>query len=82
MVFVDTARTRYRGMIMCHMVADSVDELHVMAEKLGLKRSWFQTDSSLLHYDICQAKRKLALQLGAQEIDRRSLVEMIRRHRG
>lgn len=26
----------------CHMMADTLDELHAMAVKIGLKRAWFQ----------------------------------------
>lgn len=80
-VYIDRGRNPYGRMRMCHMLADSLEELHNMADKLGLRREWFQGQASTPHYDICQAKRKLALQLGAQEIDRRQLVELIRRLR-
>ena len=29
----------------CHLVADTVDELHMFAQSIGLKRSWFQDGS-------------------------------------
>lgn len=79
-VYVDHGRIRYRGMRMCHMLADSLDELHAMADRLGLKREWFQPRSTP-HYDICQSKRALALQLGATAIDRRRTVALIRQWR-
>ena len=48
----------------CHMMADTEQELHAMARKLGLRRSWFQPVSSP-HYDLTKAKRTKALELGA-----------------
>lgn len=47
----------------CHMTADTLDELHAMADKLGLKRAWFQ-DHRVPHYDLTGTKRVAALQLG------------------
>ena len=79
-VYVDNQQNPYRGMKMCHMLADSTPELHAMADKLGLKRQWFQ-DNGTPHYDICQAKRKLAISFGAIEADRYKVVELIRSYR-
>jgi hypothetical protein len=77
-VYVDTMRARYGRMVMCHMLADSDDELHAMAERIGLSRRWHQkpgTPSS--HYDICLAKRALALEAGAVEITWREAGQMV-----
>lgn len=79
-VYVDNGRIPYRGMRMCHMLADSLEELHAMADRLGLKQTWFQSHSTP-HYDICQSKRALALRLGAIPADRRQVVTLIRRWR-
>jgi hypothetical protein len=68
-------------MKMCHMLADSLDELHAMADKIGIKRKWFQGDASTPHYDICQAKRDMAISLGAIVADRKKVVELIRAYR-
>lgn len=68
-VYVDNARIPFRGWLMCHMFADSLDELHAMAQRLGLKRSWFQRGSVLAHYDVCLTKRARALRLGAVAVD-------------
>lgn len=75
-VYVDSGRIPYGQMLMCHMMSDDLDELHAMADKLGLKRSWFQNKSTP-HYDICQAKRAKAIKLGAIEADRLKIVELI-----
>lgn len=51
-----------------HMQADSLDELHAFAARLGLKRSWFQTKPGRPdhdHYDLTRGKRARAIALGA-----------------
>jgi len=64
----------------CHMVADTVKELHTFARRLSLKRSWFQP-RSIPHYDLTPNKRAQALRLGAIAITDRRLVEIIHKHR-
>ena len=56
---------------MCHMIADTPDELHAMADKIGVARKWFQRMSSFPHYDIAQSKRALAVDNGAVELHTR-----------
>ena len=63
-----------------HMLADSVDELHAFATRLGMKRAWFQRGSTP-HYDLTASRHKLALELGAVRLDRRQLVALVRRLR-
>jgi hypothetical protein len=77
-VYVDKAQNHYGRMKMCHMLADSNSELHAMADKIGVRRKWFQ-NKNVPHYDICQQKRALAIQHGAIEVERRQLVEIIKR---
>ncbi len=68
-VYVDNMKANFGRMVMCHMVADSLDELHEMADKIGMKRKWFQPrDGVMAHYDISLSKRALAVQHGAKEI--------------
>lgn len=61
----------------CHMVADTEEELHAMAGKIGLKRSWFQNNPKELcpHYDLVGSKRILAVKYGAIELDRKQTIE-------
>lgn len=77
MVYVDEPVWPYGRMMMCHMMADSLEELHEMAEKLGV-RKWFQNKSAAPHYDICKSKRARAIELGAVEVNRKKTVEIIR----
>ena len=72
--YVGTPRSRFRW---CHMIADTADELHAMADRLGLRREWFQGD----HYDIVPAKRTQAIKLGALPTPRREFVAALRQFR-
>jgi len=80
-VYVDDMRAPYRRMVMCHMVADSLDELHAMADKIGVARRWFQDRDGMPHYDVCLAKRALAVRAGAIEIRYRELPALLRKLR-
>lgn len=62
----------------CHLSADTLDELHAFALRLGLKRAWFQDHVLLPHYDLVPSKRALAVTLGAIE---EGCVEGARRRR-
>ncbi len=66
----------------CHMYADSERELHLMAERLGLRREWFQDKDKLPHYDLVPAKRKLAVERGAVEHTREQMVQFLRARAG
>ena len=50
-------------MIMCHMTADSLEELHDAADKLGLRREWYQgpPETAHPHYDISLSRRRRAI---------------------
>lgn len=65
----------------CHMIADSIDELHIFAGKIGLRRSWFQ-NGRLPHYDLTVKRRIIALKRGAIPIDRRDFVARMRAAQG
>lgn len=80
-VYVDNARIPYGRMKMSHLVADTPAELHEMADRIGVARRWFQRHASTPHYDVCLAKRELAIELGALPVNRRRMVEVMRRIR-
>lgn len=52
----------------CHMTADTPEELHHMADRIGLKRAWFQDRPTGPHYDLRPSKRILAVEAGAVEV--------------
>lgn len=81
-VYVDDMRAQYGRMIMCHMLADTDDELHAMAANIGLARRWHQKPGTPhSHYDICLRNRAKAVALGAIEIDRLGVAQIIRTKR-
>jgi len=82
-VYVDNPRHRYGRMRMCHMLANTDAELHAMADVIGVARRWWQSPDATAgsHYDICLAKRQVALRLGAQPVTTRQLAAMNARRR-
>jgi hypothetical protein len=79
-VYVDEAVWPFGRMMMCHMVADSREELDAMADKIGVARKWIQyPDSNREHYDICKSKRAKAVRLGAIELSCTDLVQLVRK---
>lgn len=80
-VYIDQANIPYRSMIMCHMMADSLEELHQMADKIGVQRKWFQNKNSFPHYDVCLSKKALAIKSGAVEIDHRWLYKLLQEYK-
>lgn len=77
-VYVDQMLARYGRMVMCHMLADSREELNQMADRIGVARKWIQnTSTHREHYDICLAKRRMAVAAGAKEITTKELAVML-----
>lgn len=77
-VYVDKAIWSLGRMKMCHMISDSEDELHSMADKIGVARKHYQVNSRYRHYDVCKSKRELAVKFGAKEISSKELVKIAR----
>ena len=78
-VYVDESIHPFGRMTMCHMWADTLDELYRMVDTIGVQRKWLQRpaglglvgmDASWIHFDIAKAKRALAVKAGAVETDR------------
>lgn len=79
-VYVDDAVSLWRGQRWAHLMADTLDELHAFAQRLGVPRHSFQDRTSGAHYDIPAALREQALALGATPISRhvdRALVRAV-----
>lgn len=74
MVYVDNANLPFGRMRMCHMVADSHQELLEMADTIGVARRWIQNQGTRTeHFDICRSKRAKAIEAGAIEVDHRQM---------
>ncbi len=64
-----------------HLVADTDDELHEFAARMGMRRAWFQEKPGRphhSHYDIPERARPEALANGAVEVTWRQLGRMLR----
>jgi Protein of unknown function (DUF4031) len=68
---------QFRRMKMSHMIADTEEELLAFADRLGLKREWYQGN----HFDVSMSVRTKAISLGAKEIPLRELAAMVRKRR-
>lgn len=73
-VYVDNMRAPYGRLIMCHMIADTTEELLAMADTIGVDRKWLQAQGTWKeHFDISLSKRKLAVRAGAIQLTQRQL---------
>jgi hypothetical protein len=58
--------------VVTHMYADTPEELHAFAKKIGLKRIWCSDhthhNSRLLHYDLNHGRRLAAIKAGAIQV--------------
>jgi hypothetical protein len=81
-VYVDDMRADYGRMKMCHMIADTKEELLAMAGRIGLSMRWLQKEgTSHEHFDVCLSRRKLAVSAGAIEITQKELGRMLHARR-
>lgn len=86
-VYVDDVRHPFGRMIMCHLWADSLDELHAMAARIGVARRWFQDPVTMpkvswSHYDISLTMKARALAAGAVLTDKYGPSDHVARLRG
>lgn len=73
-VYVDNFSASFRGMIMCHMTADTRAELFAMVDRIGVDRKHLQNAGTPTeHFDISRSKRAEAVKAGAVEITTRTV---------
>ena len=77
-VYVDNMAVGFGRMVMCHMVADSTEELLAMVDTIGVDRKWIQdAGTHREHFDIAKSKRALAIEAGAIPITMRELSHIL-----
>jgi Protein of unknown function (DUF4031) len=83
-VYIDDFGVPWRGRRWCHLTADTSDELHEFAARLGIPKRGFHHNPARPwkdHYDLPEAVREEALRLGARPIGRREAARMLREKR-
>ncbi len=83
--YVDTLRAYpdagFRYTDFCHLLADTREELHAMADDLGIPRRFFQDHPWRWHYDLPAHVRAAAVAAGAVEVTLGDVGALLRRHR-
>jgi signal recognition particle subunit SEC65 len=78
-VYIDNSKHLLGRMVMSHMIADTLEELLAMVDCLGISRGHIQdAGTPREHFDVCQSKKALALQSGAEAITSHELVRKLR----
>jgi len=81
-VYVDNMEAGFGRMVMCHMIADTTEELLEMADQIGIQRKWIQKAGKYTeHFDVCLSKRKEAVKAGAIEVSSFNLTRLIMKRR-
>lgn len=63
-----------------HLIADTVDELHVFALIIGLKVNWFQPHPKHPHYDITsKAIKQRAINNGAILVTSKDIINIFKK---
>lgn len=74
-VYVDFVKIEFRGYKWCHMLADSLQELHEFADLIEVDKRLFHRDASYPHYDITVQMREAALEHGAVKATRKQIID-------
>ncbi|XUM25070.1 DUF4031 domain-containing protein (plasmid) [Bradyrhizobium oligotrophicum S58] len=87
--YVDDVRHKFGNMVMCHLWADTLEELLAMVDRIGVQRKWIQghadlsigkaRNASWVHFDIALSKKDLAIKAGAIVTDKFGPVEHVAR---
>lgn len=81
-VYVDDMYAPFGRMKMCHMIADSHEELVGMAVRIRVQPKWIQDEgTSYEHFDVCMSARRQAVAAGAVEITLFELATMTKSRR-
>ena len=79
MVYIDNFNAGFGRMKMCHMIADTTEELLAMCRNIDVETKWIQYPGTANeHFDVCLSKKAKAIQFGAKEIGFRDYAKMVR----
>jgi len=79
-VYVDPAVFKKPGgrKSYCHLAADTEEELHAFAARIGVKRHFFHASAKHVHYDLSEENRVLAIAAGALQVSSREMARLAR----
>lgn len=77
-VYVDDMEASFGQMKMCHMMADTTQELLTMATAIGVDHKWIQHKGTYKeHFDIAKSKKELAIKNGAIAITQKEMGKIL-----
>ena len=81
MAWPKTKRWKY-GYV-SHLFCDpgNIEKLHEFAQKIGLKKEWFQNKPQFPHYDLSPGMRTRAVKSGAEEVSHKDMVDSMNKWR-
>lgn len=74
-VYVDFVSIEFRGHKWCHLLADSLQELHDFAALIEVDKRLFHRNASYPHYDVTLQMREAALKNGAIAASRKQIID-------
>ncbi len=74
-IYVDFVCIEFRGHKWCHMLADTLHELHEFATLIEIDARLFHRHASYPHYDVTVQMREAAIKYGAIPADRKKIIE-------
>lgn len=74
-IYVDFVSIEFKGYKWCHMLADSLQELHEFADLIEVDKRLFHKKASYPHYDITTQMREAALENGAIKASRKQIID-------
>lgn len=78
LIYIDDAEVSKYGRCWFHLTADSLEELHAFAARIGLPSHAFHLGARHPHYDVTESQRLRALSSGARAVSPRDLVRIAR----
>lgn len=78
-IYVDRSSVSFKGRKWCHLMADTLEELHAFAQQMGIDARLFHRDASYPHYDITLEMRSMVIAHGAVDADRKMIIAVGKR---
>ena len=74
-IYVDFMQIEFKGYKWCHLLADTLQELHDFAALIEVDARLFHRHASYPHYDVTVQMREIAIEYGAIPADRKKIIE-------